>query len=169
MLISTWQWVKIQIVPPVNIPIPTVTRIGSNMAGAPTKMESHNGFDHHSRSFARKNVYGHLTRQAPSHWAIGRRSGGGSGRSSSDSGWMRRLRRFSVDRCYSGHFQHVFVFLVADCARPKDEFSAGNEGMTPRTTIPNGFLKGIPLSLPKQFIPNTRTRPARDSPSLRGR
>ena len=31
---NKWPWVKIQIVPPVNIPIPT--KIGSKMGGAPT-------------------------------------------------------------------------------------------------------------------------------------
>ena len=31
---SIWPWVKVQIVPPVNIPIPT--KIGSKMGGAPT-------------------------------------------------------------------------------------------------------------------------------------
>ena len=37
--LSIWLWVKIQIVPPVNIPIPT--KIGSKMGGEFTKMGSH--------------------------------------------------------------------------------------------------------------------------------
>ena len=45
-----WQWVKIQIVPPVNLPIPTKT--GPNMGGEFTNPNqngiNHNGFDHHS-------------------------------------------------------------------------------------------------------------------------
>ena len=44
----TWPWVKIQIAPPVNIPIPT--KIDSKMGGEFTcpKMGSQNGFDNHS-------------------------------------------------------------------------------------------------------------------------
>ena len=51
--IQIWPWVKIQIVPPVHIPIPT--KIGSKMGAFP-KMGSQNGFDHHS----------HLSRSSPS-------------------------------------------------------------------------------------------------------
>ena len=46
---NIWPWVKIQIVPPVNIPIPT--DIGSKMGGknSPTPNGNvQNGFDHHS-------------------------------------------------------------------------------------------------------------------------
>ena len=42
-----WPWIKIQIVPPVNIPIPT--KLGSKMGGEFTypKMGAQDGFDNH--------------------------------------------------------------------------------------------------------------------------
>ena len=44
--VHSWPWVKIQIVPPVSIPIPT--KIGSKMGGAPTPKWDPMGFDNHS-------------------------------------------------------------------------------------------------------------------------
>ena len=42
-VVIMWPWVKIQIVPPVNIPIPT--KIGSKMGGAATPKWDPIGFD----------------------------------------------------------------------------------------------------------------------------
>ena len=64
--LPTWPWVKIQIVPQVNIPIPT--KIGSEMGGEftyqPKWDRSQNAFDNHSLTKGPK-VPGHRQAQTP--------------------------------------------------------------------------------------------------------
>ena len=70
---QVWPWVKIQIVPPVNIPLPT--KIGSKMGGEFTYQPECDsiGFDNHSRissaSWRRRTCCHRLPRQICAAWS----------------------------------------------------------------------------------------------------